>query len=79
MDVFCYGFLEKIYNNLCYKLMREFFVIIIRYNVCEVVGKVYIRVFFLENIQFGFRKLGIYFLNFEVIRMEYLVLVEVFK
>uniref|UniRef100_A0A8W8JBF7 HTH psq-type domain-containing protein n=1 Tax=Magallana gigas TaxID=29159 RepID=A0A8W8JBF7_MAGGI len=79
MDVSCYGPLEKIYNNLCHKLMRESSATITRYNVCEVAGKAYTRALSPENIQSGFRKSGIYPLNPEAIRMEYLAPAEVFK
>lgn len=78
MDVSCYGPLEKIYNNLCHKLMRESSATITRYNVCEVAGKAYTRALSSENIQSGFRKSGIYPLNPEAIRMEYLAPAEVF-
>ena len=79
MDVSCYGPLEKIYNNLCHKLMRESSANITRYNVCEVAGKAYTRAPSPENIQSGFRKTGIFPLNSEAIRMEYLAPAEVFK
>lgn len=79
MDVSCYGPLEKIYNSLCHKLMRESSATNTRYNVCEVAGKAYTRALSSENIQSGFRKSGIYPLNPEAIRMEYLAPAEVFK
>lgn len=79
MDVSCYGPLEKIYNNLCHKLMRESSANITRYNVCDVAGKAYTRALSPENIQSGFRKTGISPLNSEAIRMECLAPAEVFK
>lgn len=59
--------------------MREYSATITRYNVCEVAGKAYTRALSQENIQSGFRKSGIYPLNPEAIRMEYLAPAEVFK
>lgn len=78
MDVACYGPLEKIYNNLCHKLMRESSAPITRYNVCSIACKAYLKALSPENIQSGFRRAGIYPLNADAVPNEYMKPAEIF-
>jgi hypothetical protein len=78
MDVACYGPLEKIYNILCHKLMRESSQPITRYNVCSIASRAYLKALSPENIQSGFRRAGIYPLNADAVPKEYMKPAEIF-
>jgi len=41
LDVGCFGPLQRVYDNLCHKLIRETSATITRYNVCQVACKAY--------------------------------------
>ena len=77
MDVGCYGPLQRIYNSLCHKFMRETSRAITRYNVCELACKAYTRALSAENLQSAFRRTGIFPLNKNAIAKESLIPAQV--
>ena len=79
MDVGCYGLLQRIYNSLCHKFIRETSGAITRYNVCELACKAYIRALSAENLQAAFRRTGIFSLNKDAIAKEYFISAQVFE
>ena len=78
MDVGCYGPLQRIYNSLCHKFMRETSGTITRYNICELACKAYTRALSAENLQAAFRRTGIFPLDKDAIAKEFLIPSEVF-
>ncbi|KAJ8314032.1 hypothetical protein KUTeg_008593 [Tegillarca granosa] len=60
LDVNCYGPLEKIYNNLCYKFIRTNSSCITRYDICGLACKAYTKALVPDNLIAGFTKTGIY-------------------
>ena len=78
MDVGCYGPLQRIYNSLCHKFMRETSGTITRYNICELACKAYTRALSAENLQAAFRRTSIFPLDKDAIAKEFLIPSEVF-
>lgn len=58
------------YDAECHKLIRTTSTVITRYNICEIVCKVYSRTLRSENLQSGFSKTGIYPYNCDCIPRE---------
>ena len=78
MDVGCYGPLQRIYNSLCHKFMRETSGTITRYNICELACTAYTRALSAENLQAAFSRTGIFPLDKDAIAKEFLIPSEVF-
>lgn len=70
MDVGCYGPLQKIYNNLCHKQMRETSTVILKQDICSLACRAYTKALSAENLQSAFRKCGIYPFNADVVPAE---------
>ncbi|XP_065941319.1 uncharacterized protein [Magallana gigas] len=70
MDVGCYGPLQKIYNNLCHQKMRATSTVITKQDVCALACQAYSKALSAQNLQFAFRKCGIYPFNADVVPAE---------
>ncbi|XP_045195071.2 uncharacterized protein LOC123550708 [Mercenaria mercenaria] len=78
LDVACYGPFQRIYNNLCHKVMRQTSAAITRYNICEIACKAYSKALCAENLHAAFQRTGIYPINKEAIPKEHMIPSEVF-
>ncbi|XP_053374904.1 uncharacterized protein LOC128547163 [Mercenaria mercenaria] len=67
LDVACYGPFQRIYNNLCHKVMRQTSDAITRYNIREIACKAYSKDLCAENLHAAFQRTGIYPINKEAI------------
>ena len=78
LDVACYGPMQRMYNSECQKFLRESHGVITRYNVCQLVCKVYNKAISADNLIAAFQKTGIHPLKSDVISPENLRPSEVF-
>ena len=70
LDVVCYGPMQRMYNSECQKFLRESHGVITRYNVCQLVCKVYNKAMSADNLIAAFQKTGIHPLKSDVISPE---------
>jgi len=61
LDVGCFGPLQKIYNNMCHKFMRDNpSSKITRFNVASLASKAYVKALSIGNLVAAFKKTGIH-------------------
>ena len=60
LNVGCFGPLQKVYDNLCHKLMRTNERMITGYDVCDLGCKAYTTAVSANNLQLACKKSGIY-------------------
>lgn len=79
LDVGCYGPMQRKFNAECHKLTQESQCVVTRYNVCQLVCKVYSKALSADNLISSFRKP----VSIHVIEMPYpaasLIPAEVFN
>ena len=63
LDVACYGPFQRMYHAQCHKFIRQTPAAITRYNICTIASKVYLRALSPGNLQSGFMKTGVYYLD----------------